>query len=69
MPCLKHAHPKLPKMAVERQEYYGNGMPRVPGVPCNATPSPMYLGVFPRPEPTTALFIFTTTTVMSSTTN
>ena len=60
---------KLPKTAVDRQEHHGNGTPRAPGVPRNATPSPMYLGTSPQLEPTTTLFIFTTTTVMSSTTN
>ena len=53
---------KLPKMAVDRQEHYSNGTPRALGVPCNATPSPMYLGVSPRPEPTTTLFIIISTT-------
>ena len=48
---------KLPKMAVDRQEHHGNGTPRALGVPCNATPSPTYLGASPRPEPTTTLFI------------
>ena len=30
-------NPKLPKTAIDRQEYHGNGTPRVPGVPRNAT--------------------------------
>ena len=61
--------PKLPKIAVDRQEHHDNGTPRVLGVPHTATPSPMYLGASLQPEPTTTLFIFTTTTVTSSTTN
>ena len=69
MPHLKRTHPKLPKMAIDRQEHHSNSTPRVLGVLHNTTPSPTYLGVSPQPEPTTALFIFTTTTVMSSTTN
>ena len=35
-----------------------NGTPRVPGVPHDATPSPTYLGMSSRLEPTTALFIY-----------
>ena len=49
--------PKLPKMAVDKQEHHGNSTPGVLGVPHNATPSPVYLGTSPQPEPTTALFI------------
>ena len=48
---------KLPKMSMDRQEHHSNGTPRVRGVLCNATPSPMYLGASPQPEPTAALFI------------
>ena len=54
------------KMAIE-QEHHGHGTPRALGVPCNATPSPAYLGVSLRPEPTTALFIIIST--MSFVTN
>ena len=43
----KCVHPKLPKTAIERQEYRGNGTPKVPGVLHNATPSPAYLGASP----------------------
>ena len=56
---------KLPKMAMDRQEHCGNGTPRVPGVPCDATPSPMYLGTSPQPEPTTTLFIIISTSFVT----
>ena len=44
------------KTAVE-QENCGHSTPRAPGVLHNATPSPVYLGMSLRLEPTTTLFI------------
>ena len=56
---------KLPKTAVDRQEHCSNGTPRVPGVPCDATPSPTYLGASAGLEPTTALFIIISTSFVT----
>ena len=61
--------PKLPKMVIDRQDYHSNGTLRAPGVLHNTTPSLTFLATSLQPEPTTALFIFTTTTVTSSTIN
>ena len=52
------------KMAVEL-ENHGNGTPELPGGPCDATPTPVYLGASPQLEPTTALFIHISFTILT----